>query len=232
LAVDTPGIFGLAFKEAVAFFRAKVRLPTERWTDLWQAAHNRAFMVAGAMRDDLLADLQAAVAKALEDGTTLAEFRQDFDRIVREHGWSHRGTRGWRTRVIFSTNLRTAYAAGRVEQQEALKARRPYLRYSAILDDRVRPQHAAWHGTILPLDHPWWQTHYPPNGWNCRCKAIQLGPRDLARFGWTVDREPPPGGMERKVIRLGDGTRTVVETPEGIDPGFAYRPSAPAEGRS
>ena len=22
----------------------------------------------------------------------------------------------------------------------------------------------AWHGTVLPVDHPFWQTHFPPNG--------------------------------------------------------------------
>ena len=43
------------------------------------------------------------------------------------------------------------------------------LRYVAVLDARTRPEHRAWHGLILPIDHPLWDTHYPPNGWGCRC---------------------------------------------------------------
>jgi uncharacterized protein with gpF-like domain len=33
------------------------------------------------------------------------------------------------------------------------------------MDGRTRPMHAAWHNTVLPFDHPFWKTHYPPNGW-------------------------------------------------------------------
>ncbi len=219
---ERPGIIGLLFDEAIRFFRSKLRLPSRTWTEIWEKAHGRAFVVAGAMQDDLLADLQAEVRKGLEQGTTIDEFRKGFDEIVRRHGWTYRGTRGWRTRVIYNTNLRTAYQAGRWQQIERLSARRPYLRYSAILDDRTRPHHRAWHGTILPVDHAWWRTHYPPNGWGCRCKAVQLSDRDLRRNGWTVDQAPPPGGMVQRSIRGPDGERLVVTVPEGIDPGWAY----------
>jgi SPP1 gp7 family putative phage head morphogenesis protein len=218
---ERPSIIGLKFREAIAFFRAKLRLGTRHWTDLWEAAHGRAFVVAGAMQDELLQDFQEAVAKALEEGTTLEEFRRDFDRIVATRGWSYRGSRGWRSRVIFDTNLRTAYQAGRWQQMQETKRRRPYLRYAGILDSRIRPMHRAWHGTILPMDHPWWQTHYPPNGWNCRCTVMSLSERDLRREGWTVSAEPPPGGVERRSVRTPEG-RITVEVPEGIDPGFAY----------
>ena len=41
-------------------------------------------------------------------------------------------------------------------------------------DDRVRQEHAALERTILPVDHPFWDKHYPPNGWNCRCNVVQV----------------------------------------------------------
>lgn len=210
------------FQEAIAFFRQKVRLPTQGWTDLREGAHARAHVVAGATVDALLQDFHRAILKALEQGTTLAEFRRDFDRIVAAHGWSYKGGRGWRSAVIYRTNLRMAYAAGRWQQiQDAAEAR--WLRYSAILDGRTRPEHLAWHGTILPKDHPFWRAHYPPNGWNCRCIAQPVSPADLDRHGWTVSEAPPPGWdrMERRQVNGPDGPET-WPTPPGIDTGFGY----------
>lgn len=46
------------------------------------------------------------------------------------------------------------------------------LEYQTVGDDRVRPEHAAWDGITRPADDAWWQTHYPPNGWLCRCLAV------------------------------------------------------------
>ena len=92
---------GLPFQEAIDFFRQKVRLPSRTWTELWEGMHSRAFVVASAMKDDLLSGFQAAVLKGIEEGTTLNEFRKDFDSIVKRHGWSYKGGRGWRSSVIF-----------------------------------------------------------------------------------------------------------------------------------
>ena len=38
----------LAFSEQIAFFRQKLNLSTQAWTDIWEAQHDRAFVVAGA----------------------------------------------------------------------------------------------------------------------------------------------------------------------------------------
>ena len=217
------------FTEAIGFFRQKVRLPTRTWTDLWEGMHARAFVVAGATKDALLADFQGAVQKALDDGTTLGEFRKDFDRIVATHGWTYRGSRGWRSKVIFDTNLRTSYQAGRWEQIQRLKTRRPHLRYVAVLDQRTRPEHAAWHGTVLPVDDAWWRTHYPPNGWRCRCTVQSLSDRDLKRFGHQVSGGAPPSPLESKRINTPAGPVTVT-VPRGIDPGFAYNVGDAATG--
>ena len=54
------------FAEQVAFFRGKLGnlVPTATWRDLWKSQHDRAFMVAGAAKADLLADLESALAAA------------------------------------------------------------------------------------------------------------------------------------------------------------------------
>jgi SPP1 gp7 family putative phage head morphogenesis protein len=221
--VSEPTAFAVNPTEAIAYLRDKVRVPTERWTDIWQGMHARAFVVAGAQSDALLADFHDAVNRNIAEGRTLEQFRGDFDTIVAKHGWSYNGSRNWRSRVIFQTNLRMAYSAGRWAQIQRLKATRPYLRYVAVMDERTRPQHAAWHNTVLAVDDPWWQTHFPPNGWNCRCIVQQLNDRDLKRYGLTVSQSAPPSPLVDREINTGTGKVTIA-VPEGIDPGFAYNP--------
>ena len=55
-----------------------------------------------------------------------------------------------RLETIFDTNMSVSFAEGRWEQQQAVKDAFPYLRYTGILDSRIRPRHRRWHGTILP----------------------------------------------------------------------------------
>ncbi len=222
----------LPFSEALDYLRAKLDLPTEKWDDLLGAAHDRAFVVAGATRADLLADLHAAVAKAREQGATMADFRKDFERIVAERGWTgwtgedSEAGRAWRARVIYETNLQTGYAAGRYRQLQAVAETRPYWRYRH--NDAVvhpRPEHLAWDGKVLKHDDPWWSDHYPPNGWGCRCFVESLAERDLKRLGLeptTGDDMPYSGTVEQVIPRTGE----VIELPEGVDRGWDYAPGA------
>lgn len=48
------------------------------------------------------------------------------------------------------------------------------LQYRTAGDDRVRPEHAELEGITLPKDDPFWLSYFPPNGWNCRCTAVQV----------------------------------------------------------
>ena len=38
----------------------------------------------------------------------------------------------------------------------------------------MRPEHAALNGVTLPPSDTFWDEYYPPNGWNCRCTAVQV----------------------------------------------------------
>ncbi len=220
------------FREQLAFFLRKLSLPTRAWTDVYAAEHDVAFMVAGAMKAALLADLHGAVQKAIEGGSTIQAFRKLFDAIVEAHGWQYQGGRNWRTRVIFDTNVRQSYHAGREAQMAdpALKRRRPYGLYKHGDSVNPRPHHLAWDGLVLPLDDPWWDTHSPQNGWGCKCKKFTLSERDLKRRGLTVG-EAPEVVWETKVVGARGPSPRVVTVPEGIDPGFEYRPNAAARGQ-
>lgn len=212
--------FDLPFQEQIDFFRAKLNLPTQYWDDIWQEAHDRAFVVAGAMKADLLDDLRKAVDKAISTGTTLETFRKDFRQIVADRGWqgwTGEGTPGgfaWRTKVIYETNLRSSYAAGRWAQlnDPDFQQLMPYWEYKH--NDSVlhpRPLHLAWNGLTLPATHEFWKTHFPPNGWGCRCRVVaRMAPKAGAATeppeGWNVPDER--GNLP------------------GIDKGWAYAPGA------
>ena len=214
--------FSLSPEEAIGFLRKKLDMPTATWADLWEAEHSLAFTIAGTTTEDIVADFHEAVLSAIENGETIESFRKNFDRIVEKHGWSYNGSRNWRSSVIFDTNMSMAYSAGRWEQIQRVKIVRPYLRYVHLEGQKnPRPLHESWHNTVLPVDHPWWQTHYPPNGWFCHCTVESLNERDLERYGLSVSEDAPPTRMVSAIV----GGR-VVMVPEGIDPGFAYRPGA------
>jgi len=48
------------------------------------------------------------------------------------------------------------------------------LQYRTALDGLVREEHAALEGITLPPSDKFWNEYYPPNGWNCRCTAVQV----------------------------------------------------------
>jgi len=153
------------------------------------------------------------VDKAISQGTTLEEFRKDFDHIVRKHGWSYNGGRNWRSEVIYSTNIRTSYSAGRwaqltdPEQMQVL----PYLRYNHG-DSRVpRPEHLAWDGVTLPADDPWWKTHYTPNGWGCKCYVTGATASEYAASKKAGAGTAPESPIDPK-----------TGEPKGIDKGWGY----------
>lgn len=48
------------------------------------------------------------------------------------------------------------------------------LQYRTAGDAKVRPEHAELNGVTLPKNDSFWDTYYPPNGWNCRCTVVEV----------------------------------------------------------
>jgi hypothetical protein len=215
--------FGTPFAEQIDFFRRKLNLPTDWWDDIERNAHDRAFIVAGAAKADLLQDLRNAVGQRMQAGASTAQFTKDFEAIVTQHGWAgftgdgSAAGRAWRARIIYETNMASSYAAGRYRQltDPAFARIRPFWRYvHAEGVTHPRPLHMAWNGTTLPKDHPFWQTHFAPNGWGCLC---EVRPVKAPEPG---DKTAPPEGWDTIDPKTG--------APLGIDKGWDYAPGASA----
>lgn len=155
------------FDEAIRAAEARDVVLPEVYQALQGVARQLAFSIAGVAVYDQLKAVRDSLAKALAGGKTFGQWQRAVavkDLALPPH----------RLENIFRTNLQGNYMAGRWEQIERNKALRPYLMYDAINDSRTRPTHAAMDGIIRPVDHPFWKTHSPLNGYQCRCGVISL----------------------------------------------------------
>lgn len=213
---------GRPFPQQVAALRLRLGdlVPTARWDDIERSAHDSAFMVAGATKTDLLADILKALDRAAAEGTTIETFRKDWRAIVEKHGWhgwTGEGTKkgeAWRTRVVFQTNMAVSRAAGRLAQLR--DGNFPLWVYLHGGSREPRPKHLAMHGIALPPDHPFWKKWYAPNGWSCTCRV--RGARSAAgvrRLG---------GDPNKKLPDWWDQLDAKTGAPVGIDKGWDYMP--------
>lgn len=218
----------LPFTQAIDFFKNKIQLPTSGWTDIWQEQHSHAFVVAGAAHDALVEDFYNAIVQAKWAGGGYEDFRQRFDEIVAKHGWSYNGSAGWRSKIIYDTNINQSYNAGRYQQMMAVKHLRPYWEYDHTSIEHPRLEHKAWDGLILSADDVWWDTHMPQNGWGCRCRVNSLSKYEAEQAwqskGLTGPDTAPPMEWEQKTVGSKGASPRTVMVPKGIDPGFAYNP--------
>lgn len=213
----------LPFKEQIEFFRRKVNVPTNSYADIYNNEHDYAFVVAGANRNALLNDFRAAIDKAISQGTTLDEFRKDFAEIVERNGWSYNGGFNWRTRIIYETNLNSSYQAGRYQQLRDAKF--PYMEYwHSDYVEHPRELHQSWDHLVLDFNDPWWNTHFPPNGYGCQCRVRGRTKGDLKRMGKNQPDKAPTINWVDRVIGENSGNPRIVRVPEGIDPSFEHIP--------
>jgi hypothetical protein len=219
----------LPFNEAVAAFerRAPNLVPSDRWTEMWQEDHAVAFTVARSAGYDILGDIRDALDKALKEGLTYEQFAARLKPILQAKGWWGKVERPdgeivqlgsmRRLRTIYNTNLRVSYAAGAWERAWRTQHALPYIVYEGIDDAHQRPIHHSWMGTCLLITDPWWDTHWCPCGWNCRCWNRQVTRLEAREIGVT---ENPPSGPPKRFFNPSTGE--TVEVPYGIDPGFGY----------
>ena len=167
------------------------------YDEIMHDAHKKTFTIAKMTDLDLLKDMQNSLAQAFKNGIPFEEWKQSVKPILAKKGWLGKikvkdpksgqekeiyvGNR--RLKTIYDTNMRTAYAKARYESQ--MKSSGEYFRYTAVLDSKTRPTHRKLHGTTLPKNDKFWDTNYPPNGWNCRCKVQVLTEAEVRARGIT-----------------------------------------------
>lgn len=174
-----------------------------------------AFTVSGYTKAQVLKKFYDELLAALEEGNSLAEFRENMNDFLEVEGYE--GITPYQAENIFRTNIQTAYNVGHYKQmtEPGVKALRPYWQYDAVNDSKTRPSHLAMDGRVFMADDPIWDTWFPPNGFKCRCTVKTLSKRQMEQRGLTVETEAP------RAARLEDG-RFVNILP---DPQFDTNPA-------
>lgn len=104
-----------------------------------------------------------AMEASLESGTGFKGFKEGLNRTTLNNYTKSQ------LRTAYQTTLQSAFNQGARERALEVKDDRPYWIYDAIDDGATRPSHAALDGIVRRADDPFWSTHLPPNGFNCRC---------------------------------------------------------------
>jgi SPP1 gp7 family putative phage head morphogenesis protein len=199
---------------------------------------------------DVLTDIKQAMEKAIENGETLESFKKNLTPLLQEKGWwgkkemvdpltgktvnAQLGS-DRRLKTIYDTNTRSAYQQGRWERTQASTAH-PYLMYRVGPSKNHRKEHLQWDGLVLPKDDPWWNSHYPPNGWGCKCWTMAVSEERKQRLEETGIKVPPSTGGEpgytvpvktkappnQYKTFVNERKGTVERVPVGVDPAFNW----------
>lgn len=225
--------------EIVRYVAEKNLKPAFSWQDVWGEENALNFTVAKAIELDLLNAFKTSIQSAIENGEGFESWREKIVPELQRLGWYGRRkvedpTGQWkrkivdfsrpaRLQIVFWSNVRSARAAGDWSRAQETKRGLPYLVYTRTKSPDPRPEHLAWVGVILPVDDPFWRTHFPPNGWNCKCSTLQITQRrydDMRRQDGFTTEAPSIEWTTFTNARTGE----VTQVPKGIDPGWGQNP--------
>lgn len=205
-------------KVALDYLASKGITVDKRHAAMWDGEHSVAFTVASVSRVDLLENIKASLERALKNGTTFEAWqKKTVDSFVADKTWpSARGDMSVkeRMRVVYETNLRSAYAQGSIENKKRAIKVMPYWQYIASVSARQREEHRAYYGLVIAATDPWWTHYYPPSDYGCKCGVIALTAARARAIG--ISKAPT---IKWEMWKSGGKKKRV---PVGVGPSFAY----------
>lgn len=130
------------------------------------ALENNAFIFSGFKAFHTLREVGLSLTNDNGEIKPFETFRKDVEQVNNRYNHNY-------LYAEYNHAVGASLMAARWQQIEA-DGDRYGLQYRTAQDDRVREDHAILHGTTLPPSDPFWSMYLPPNGWNCRCTAVQV----------------------------------------------------------
>jgi len=202
----------LPFNEAIETFKSRFPIYSKSFhRTLSDALKAKSWTIAG----DHNAYSREMAKESLEVAIEAGWSKQRWINFAKDTGIPNLGEGHLNT--VFDTNILSSYQHGRWKQQHTpnMVRKRPFMVYRTVGDPRVRESHRALNGFAAQRDHPAWQSIYPPNGFNCRCRVEilrQSGVDGLKKNGTIKELTPN-------------------DKPTPVDPGTG-KPAVPDDGWS
>lgn len=223
-------IDSLFLKAAKAFFDNPSNKPSTlssgEWNDLYKEVSEKLWGgVQGAYKDAANADLDSIdqdMLDALQKNMYIFSSFKNFNLMLALNGelkdengklreWADFKTRALALNEEYNVNwLQTEYntavasAQGAAKWQQFWNERKDYnLKFQTVGDKRVRDEHQLLDGIVLPVDDAWWNTHYPPLGFNCRCEAIQVAKSEAVTEKGKIAAVDVPKMFQNNVGKTG-----------------------------
>ena len=216
--------------EVAKYFKNKGIKGSFNWKDVFESEHAYNFTVAKATEIDVLVSIKEDIQKAIDEGLSFRSYQKVAESRLQKLGWWGQkkqidpktgkeelvqlGSKR-RLETIFNTNIRVANASGKWERIQRTKKLLPYLQYKLGSARVHREEHKAYSGIVLPVDDAFWSTHYPPNGWGCKCYIRQITKREAENLGISESPQRPYKEVENK------RTGKIEKKYDGVSLGFA-----------
>ncbi len=130
------------------------------------ALENNAFIFSGFKAFHTLREVGLSLVTDKGDIKPFEQFRKDVEAVNNRYNHNYLDAE-------YHHAVGASLMAARWQQIEK-DGDRYDLQYRTAQDDLVREDHAILHGTTLPPSDPFWSLYFPPNGWRCRCSAVQV----------------------------------------------------------
>ena len=179
-------------EDAIDFLKSKKIKINWDWREQEELIKQHSFTVAKVSNADILQDIQDSLVTALNEGKPYNDFQKEIQDKFIDKGFAKKEDgSAWRLDNIYRTNLQSSFMAGRYKGQIEVAEDFPYWEYVAVMDFRTRDSHAALNETILRFDDAFWETHYPPAGFSCRCRVVVYNDDTLKRNGKQITENVP-----------------------------------------
>ena len=171
------------FEEAARIIAGRPVVEREVFRKMLPEIRARTFLITG-LEDMMVGQAIRDAIAELPRGAAWEKVKKQVVEKLKSPGgvpWLDDKVAKSRAEILMRHHGFQAYAAAHHEQMADQLEAFPYWQYLTMGDELVRDSHAKLHGLILPADHPFWQDHYPPWDWGCRCQVVPISAAEYER---------------------------------------------------